>query len=179
MFGFGKKKEPMTTKQLGEAFCGFVITKNFNKEGKFLYTEYWKEYFPAVSEGEFFREWMLYEAWMAMNTFSDYFKDNRLGSEAYQQFISHLKEIFVKDNLVSSMTEADNIFSSRHKAYEEEMQANREPNYIYWVSKKFCGFLGNDKDVQAVMIHSGTFVGIIDYNAKALLRVMEKAKLVK
>lgn len=177
MFGFGKKKESMTTKQLGQAFSGFVLTKNFDKEEKFIYEKYWREYFPTVSEKDFLREWALFDAWMAMNTFSDYFKDNSLGSDAYQHFISSLKEVLVKEGFMESMAEADSMFAERHKTYEEEMQADREPNYIYWISKKFCGFLGDDKDVQAIMMHSATFPGILKFNAKALAGVMEKCEL--
>lgn len=178
MFGFGRKKEPMTTKQLGMAFSGFILTKNFDKEERFIYEKYWREYFPAVSEKDFLREWILFDAWMAMNTFSDYFRDNPLGSDAYQYFISSLKEILVRDGFFASMADADSLFATRHRTYEEEMQANREPNYIYWVSKKFCAFLGDDAGVQAILMHSATFPGITKFNAKALAGVMEKCELI-
>lgn len=178
MFGFGEKKERMTTKQLGTAFSGYVLTKNFDKEEKFIYEQYRQDYFPQVSEKDFLREWALFDAWMLMNTFSDYFRDNPLGSDAYQYFISSLKEVLVQEGLVASMAEADVLFALRHKTYEEEMQANREPNYVYWVSKKFCGFLGDDKDPQAIMMHSATFPRILRFNAQALTGVMEKCELV-
>ena len=71
------------------------------------------------------------------------------------------------------------MFAERHKTYEEEMQANRAPNYIYWVSKKFCGFLGNDTDLYAISMHSATFPGILKFNAQALIGVMEKCELKK
>jgi hypothetical protein len=178
MFGFGKKKEVMTVKQLGAAFSGYILAKNFTKEEEFLYEKYRQNYFQNVSQNIFFREWILFEAWVLSITFSDYFKDSSLGSDSYQHFISSLKRITVDDSLFASMNEADSMFASHYQDYEDEMRANKEPNYLYWVSKRFCGYLGNDREPEAILYHSAIIPGILKNNAQALTMVLEKSELI-
>lgn len=174
IFGFGKKS--ISTDEFGELVAGFLLNSSFDEDG-FKDIAVYERSFSSTNLSVFKREWMIYQSFIMTTAFSSVFKDSDEGMESHIAYCDKIKEMLVGIGLFTSSEDCLETFTNRYTLYSNELAENREPNYIYWISKRFCQHVGIHDDLEAIMCVSASFPNQVKASIELLNSLTQKVKL--
>lgn len=174
---FLKDRKAISPQEFGELIASFLMHSMF-PNGDFKDKDIRIKMFKQVPEDVFIKDWLIYNCFLFTLAFSTVFKDDKMGQDAHQHFAWIVKDISSKTGLFISYDECDKMFKSRYATYDEEISSNREPNYIYWIAKRFFQFCGGEVSLVNQLQFAATYPTYLEADIELLCGINKETKFV-
>lgn len=132
----------MKSEKMGELLADALILKHSKEDD----LDWYKEQFPNTDEVILLRESFVYELFLMVMALELHFKENKEGPETAEYFNVYFSKKLIDASFFKDYSEYKAFSQPRIEAYNKASRENKEPNYIYWISKTFCGYCGDDAD---------------------------------
>lgn len=162
-------KGNMKAEQFGELLADAVILRHTKEED----IKWYKNLFPQTDEFILIKESLIYEFFLMVLSLELHFKEDKFGQETADYFNLYFAKRLIKNGLFKDYAEYKEFSQPRIGAYNKASRENREPNYIYWIGKTFCGYCGKDSDPITNLRFIAAYPGSLKLNL-VFIRDLEK-----